>query len=84
MTRIETELYVLRRKDTGEYFHSNPRVRHWTNDLKMASFYPRNGIKSLRGNVAGDTGAAHGIEKVSLKDLEIVRVKVVEDAVVNL
>jgi len=97
MQKPETSLFVLRRKDTGEYFKlpskgmyvggwkpDDPRRRHWTKDLELATLYPRRSIKSLRGNVAGDTGLSHGIEGVKLSDLEIVRVKVVVDCVVKL
>jgi len=92
----KTELFVLRRKDTGEYFKrpkggyrwgwdkDDPRRKHWTKDLELASLYPKSGIKSLRGNVAGESGMLHGIEKVTLEDLEIVRVKVVLDIVVDM
>lgn len=96
MPKDETALFVLRRKDTGEYFTKfksdipkdwnpdDPWRRHWTKKLELASFYSRKGIKPLRGNVVGDTGAAHGIERVAPEDLEVVRVKVVVDIVVDL
>lgn len=78
-------LYVLRRKDTGEYFKNikpswlkdwpkdDPRRNHWTRSLSEASLYSLSGVKSLRGNQEHNFTYRH--------NLEIVRVKVVEDGV---
>ena len=94
MTRAETTLYVLRRKDTGEFYKrtksgylkswkpDDPRRRFWTPDLELATLYPWKGIKVLATQTRNSV-------KANLKygapdfEIEIVRLKIVEDGVVD-
>lgn len=94
-TVSEASLYVLRRKDTKEYFKrtkssylkdwkaDDPRRQSWTPKLELASIYPLSGVKSIRGqelNFQRYMKSQHGYVPF---EMEIVRVRIVEDGVVE-
>jgi hypothetical protein len=80
---MDSILYALRRKDTGEFHRrvrlprfcnwdvADPRRSNWTPDLGKATYYPLKGIRSLLGRYRNSHFCLNG--KV---EVEAVRIKV--------
>lgn len=81
---VEARLYVVRRVDTGAYFKQvssgylknwksdDPRLKNWTPDIEKAKTYTLKGALSLGSH-----------REYRDFDVEVVRLKIVVDAVIK-
>lgn len=80
-------LYVVRRKDTGEFFKNvksswlkswpkdDPRRSQWTHDLSLATQYTLKGVRPIYGSLKKDRYNVDNIE------YEVIRLQVTIDGV---